>query len=115
MAGRLARGEMIVVRFADDAVLGFEHHDDAQRFLADLRRRFAEFGLELAQEKTRLIEFGRFAAQNRTARGLPKPETFDFLGLTHICARTRNGRFALRRVTSKKRLRAGRGARGTSP
>jgi RNA-directed DNA polymerase len=87
-------------------VVGFEHHDDAQRFLADLRERFAEFNLELAAEKTRLIEFGRFAAQNRKARGLPKPETFDFLGLTHICARTRGGRFALKRVTSKNRLRA---------
>jgi len=104
--GRRARGEMIVVRFADDAVVGFEHHDDAQRFLADLRDRFAEFNLELAAEKTRLIEFGRFAAPNREARGLPKPETFDFLGLTHICGRTRSGRFALKRVTSKKRLRA---------
>jgi RNA-directed DNA polymerase len=104
--GRRARGEMIVVRFADDAVVGFEHHDDAQRFLADLRERFAEFNLEMAAGKTRLIEFGRFSAQNRKARGLPKPETFDFLGLTHICARTRSGRFALKRVTSKKRLRA---------
>jgi group II intron reverse transcriptase/maturase len=104
--GRRARGEMIVVRFADDAVAGFEFHDNAQRFLADLRGRFAEFNLELAAEKTRLIEFGRFAARDRKARGLPKPETFEFLGLTHICGRTRNGRFALKRVTSKKRLRA---------
>ena len=105
--GRRARGEMIVVRFADDAVVGFEHRDDAERFLADLRERFAEFNLELAEEKTRLIEFGRFAAQNRQNRGLPKPETFDFLGFTHACAKTRKtGRFALKRVTSKKRLRA---------
>src|SRR4051794_36779314 len=74
--------------------------------LVNLRGRFAEFNLELAAEKTRLIEFGRFAAHNRKARGLPKPETFEFLGLTHICGRTRSGHFALKRVTSKKRLRA---------
>ena len=105
--GQQARGEMIVVRFADDAVAGFEHRDDAERFLADLRDRFAEFNLELADEKTRLIEFGRYAARDRRNRGLPKPETFDFLGLTHACGKTRKtGRFALKRVTSKKRLRA---------
>ena len=105
--GRHARGEMIVVRFADDAVAGFEHRDDAERFLADLRERFVEFNLELAEEKTRLIEFGRFAARNRKNRGFSKPETFDFLGFTHACGKTRKtGRFALKRVTSKKRLRA---------
>jgi RNA-directed DNA polymerase len=105
--GRHARGEMIVVRFADDAVMGFEHRDDAERFLADLRDRFAKFSLELADEKTRLIEFGRFAAQDRKARGLSKPESFDFLGFTHVCGKTRKtGRFALKRVTSKKRMRA---------
>jgi RNA-directed DNA polymerase len=105
--GRRACGEMIVVRFADDFVVGFEHGVDAERFLADLRDRFAEFNLELADEKTRLIEFGRFAARDRKNRGLPKPETFDFLGFTHACAKTRKtGRFALKRVTSKKRLRA---------
>jgi len=104
--GRNARGELIVVRFADDAVVGFEHRDDAERFLADLCDRFAEFNLELADEKTRLIEFGRYA-RNRENRGLPKPETFDFLGFTHACGKTRKtGRFALKRVTSKKRLRA---------
>jgi RNA-directed DNA polymerase len=105
--GRQARGEVLVVRFADDFVAGFEHRDDAERFWADLRERFARFGLELHDEKTRLIEFGRFAAERRRARGLGKPESFDFLGLTHICGETRKtGRFALRRVTSKKRLRA---------
>jgi RNA-directed DNA polymerase len=78
--GRQARGEMIVVRFADDAVVGFERREDAERFLADLRDRFAEFNLELADEKTRVIEFGRLAARNRKARGLSKPESFDFLG-----------------------------------
>jgi RNA-directed DNA polymerase len=105
--GRHARGEMIVVRFADDAVVGFEHRDDAERFLVDLRDRFAEFNLELADEKTRLIEFGRSAARDRAARGLGKPESFDFLGFTHVCGKTRKtGRFALKRVTSKKRMRA---------
>jgi RNA-directed DNA polymerase len=104
---RQARGDVIVTRFADDFVAGFEHRDDAERFLADLRDRFAEFNLELAEEKTRLIEFGRYAAERRRARGLPKPESFDFLGFTHICGKTRKtGRFALVRVTSKKRLRA---------
>ncbi len=104
--GRNARGEMIVSRYADDFVVGFEHHDDAQRFLDGLRERLATFNLELAAEKTRLIEFGRLAALNRKARGLPKPETFDYLGFTHICTTTRHGRFKLKRVTSKKRLRA---------
>ena len=104
--GRRARGEVIIVRFADDYIVGFERRDDAEQFLADLRRRLAKFGLELAAEKTRLIEFGRFAAERRRARGLGKPETFEFLGFTHICAVARNGRFKLRRVTSKKRLQA---------
>ena len=104
---RQARGEMIVVRFADDFVVGFEHHDDAERFWAELRERFANFGLELADEKTRLIEFGRFAARDRKARGLSKPDSFDFLGFTHACGKTKKtGRFALKRVTSKKRQRA---------
>jgi group II intron reverse transcriptase/maturase len=103
--GRRARGEVIVVRYADDFVLGFEHRDDAERFWADVRERFARFGLELHPDKTRLIEFGRFAARDRARRGEGKPETFEFLGFTHICARTRRGRFKLQRITSKKRLR----------
>jgi group II intron reverse transcriptase/maturase len=104
---RHARGDVIVVRYADDFVVGFEHRDDAERFLADLRERFANFGLGLHDEKTRLIEFGRFAAERRSERGLAKPETFEFLGFTHVCAKTRNsGRFKLERITSKKRLRA---------
>jgi RNA-directed DNA polymerase len=103
---RHAHGEVIVVRFADDLVLGFEHRDDAESFWADLRERLARFGLELHPDKTRLIEFGRFAAERRRARGAGKPETFEFLGLTHICARSRSGRFKLKRVTSKKRMRA---------
>lgn len=103
---RCARGEVIVVRFADDFVMGFEYQDDAQRFQGELRDRLAEFNLELAEEKTRLIEFGRFAALDRRKRGLAKPETFDFLGFTHVCAKTRGGRFKLKRITIKKRLRA---------
>ena len=103
---RQARGEMIIVRFADDYIVGFQHRDDAERFLAELRGRLAQFSLELASEKTRLIEFGRFAAERRQKRGLGKPETFQFLGFTHICTKDRRGRFALRRVTDKKRLRA---------
>ena len=103
---RCARGDVIIVRFADDFIVGFEYQEDAQRFLAELRERFAKFGLELHPDKTRLIEFGRFAAARRRARGLGKPETFDFLGFTHICARTRDGRFWVRRITISKRLRA---------
>lgn len=101
-----AHGDVIIVRWADDFVVGFQHERDAQRFLADLRQRFAKFGLELAADKTRVIEFGRFAAQNRSKRGLGRPETFTFLGLTHICAKTRNGRFALGRITAAKRRRS---------
>jgi RNA-directed DNA polymerase len=103
---RHARGDMVIVRFADDVVAGFEHQGDARRFLADLRERFAKFSLELHPDKTRLIEFGRFAAQHRSERGLGKPETFEFLGFTHICGKTRDGRFWLRRITISKRLRA---------
>jgi RNA-directed DNA polymerase len=103
---RHAHGDVILSRFADDYVAGFEHREDAERFLSDLRDRFAEFGSELHPEKTRLIEFGRFAAENRARRGDRKPETFEFLGFTHICAKTRNGRFKLKRVTSKKKMRA---------
>jgi RNA-directed DNA polymerase len=103
---RSAHGDVVLTRFADDYVAGFEHREDAERFLADLRDRFAEFGLELHPEKTRLIEFGRYAAENRARRGDRKPETFEFLGFTHTCAKTRNGRFKLKRVTSKKKMRA---------
>jgi RNA-directed DNA polymerase len=99
-----AHGDVIVVRFADDLVVGFEHQHDAERFQADLRARL-EFALELNAEKTRLIEFGRFAAQRRQRRGLGKPETFTFLGFTHICARNRKGRFKLQRITDSKRMR----------
>jgi group II intron reverse transcriptase/maturase len=100
-----AKGEMIVLRFADDVVLGFEKRDDAERFRAELGERLAKFELELHAEKTRLIEFGRFAAGRRKERGLGKPETFDFLGFTHICGRDRSGRFYVKRITIKKRMR----------
>jgi group II intron reverse transcriptase/maturase len=103
---RYAHGDVIIVRFADDFIVGFEYQEDAQRFLADLRGRFAKFSLELHPDKTRLIEFGRYAAERRRARGLGKPETFDFLGFTHICARMRDGRFWVRRITISKRMRA---------
>jgi group II intron reverse transcriptase/maturase len=103
---RRARGEVIVVRFADDFIVGFECCGDAVQFLEDLRQRLAKFGLELHPGKTRLIEFGRLAAKNRAARGLGRPETFDFLGFTHISGKGRSGRFWLRRITSSKRMRA---------
>jgi group II intron reverse transcriptase/maturase len=101
-----AHGDVVITRFADDCVVGFEHRDDAERFQAELRRRLAEFSLELNAEKTRLIEFGRFAAQDRQTRGLGKPETFSFLGFTHICAKSKKGRFKLKRITDSKRVRA---------
>jgi group II intron reverse transcriptase/maturase len=103
---RHAHGDVIIVRFADDFVAGFEKQGDAQRFLADLRERLAKFALELHPDKTRLIEFGRFAADRRAARGVGKPDTFEFLGFTHISTKTRNGRFMLKRITSSKRMRA---------
>ena len=94
------------MRFADDAVLGFQHQSDAERFRRDLEQRLARFGLALNSDKTRLVRFGRFAARDRTARGLGKPETFDFLGFTHYCAKRRDGHFAVRRRTIKKRQAA---------
>jgi RNA-directed DNA polymerase len=103
---RHARGDVIIVRFADDFIVGFEHRDDAERFLGELRGRFAKFGLELHPGKTRLVEFGRRAARDRAARGEPKPETFAFLGFTHICATSKSGRFWVRRKTSSKKARA---------
>jgi group II intron reverse transcriptase/maturase len=102
---RHAGGDVVIVRFADDVVVGFEYEHDARRFWADLRERFAKFNLELAEDKTRLIEFGRYAARNRARRGLGRPETFAFLGFTHICGVSRSGRFLLKRVTIAKRMR----------
>jgi group II intron reverse transcriptase/maturase len=102
-----ARGEVYIVRYADDFVMGFQYREDAERFRRALEERFARFGLRIHDEKTRLIEFGRFAASNRARRGKGKPETFDFLGFTHIGATQRNnGQFTVRRQPVAKRLRA---------
>ncbi len=102
-----AQGNVIFVRYADDIVAGFEHEADARRFLADLKQRMEQFALSLHPDKTRLIEFGCFAANNREKRGLGKPETFNFLGFTHICGRAyRNGKFLLIRMTRRDRMRS---------
>jgi RNA-directed DNA polymerase len=102
-----AKGDVIIVRYADDAVLGFQHQDEAERFLAELKERLAKFGLELHPEKTRLIEFGRFATERREKRGEGKPETFNFLGFTHICGTShKTGYFTVKRKTIGKRLAA---------
>ena len=101
-----ATGDMIIVRYADDVIVGFEHEDDARRFLDAMRARLEEFMLSLHPDKTRLIEFGRLAAANRKRRGLGKPETFTFLGFTFICGKSRQGRFQLQRKTRGDRMRA---------
>jgi RNA-directed DNA polymerase len=104
---KIAKGEVIVVRYADDAVLGFQYREDAARFLEQLQKRMEKFGLELHPEKTRLIEFGRYATERRAKRGEGKPETFDFLGFTHICGTSRQtGYFTVRRKTIGKRMAA---------
>jgi group II intron reverse transcriptase/maturase len=101
-----ASGDVVVVRFADDFVVGFERQDEAERFQGEPKERLARFGLELHPDKTRLIEFGRHAAREREQRGDGKPQTFDFLGFTHACGRTRAGRFKVTRQTARKRLQA---------
>jgi group II intron reverse transcriptase/maturase len=103
---REATGDMIIVRYADDFIVGFQHEAEARRFLDAMRERMREFALSLHPEKTRLIEFGRYAAQNRKQRGLGKPDTFDFLGLTFICSRTRRGKFQVKRKSRRDRMRA---------
>ena len=103
---RHARGHMIMVRYADDIVAGFQYQSDAKRFQRDLQNRFGKFNLELHAEKTRLIQFGRFAAERRAARGEGKPKTFDFLGFTHICAKSSKGKFLLLRLPMRKRVQA---------
>ena len=100
------RGNVIIVRYADDTVLGFQYDDEAKRFLAAVQERLGKFGLALNTEKTRLIEFGRYATERRRQRKLGKPETFDFLGFTHCCSRSKRGAFEVLRVTVKKRMRA---------
>src|ERR1700692_248979 len=101
-----ATGDMILMRYADDIVVGFEYEGDARRFWDDMRKRFEEFSLSLNPDKTRLIEFGRFAAERRAHRGLGKPETFNFLGFTFICERNSRGRFLVKRTTRRDRMRA---------
>ena len=103
---KVAQGEVIIVRYADDAVLGFQNREDADRFLKELQERVRKFGLELHPDKTRLIEFGRYAAERRKKRGKGKPETFNFLGFTHICGRSRKGYFTVIRKTIGKRMAA---------
>jgi RNA-directed DNA polymerase len=103
---REATGDMIMVRYADDLIFGFEHEADARRFLEALRERLGKFALSLHPDKTRLIEFGRHAAQNRKQRGLGKPETFNFLGFTFICGKSRRGKFLVKRKTRRDRMRA---------
>lgn len=101
-----ARGEIIVVRFADDTIVGFQYRSDAEAFLKDLKERFQKFNLKLHPEKTRLLEFGRYAAERRRKYTDKKSETFSFLGFTHICGRTREGKFTIKRQTIKKKMRA---------
>jgi RNA-directed DNA polymerase len=103
---REATGDMIFVRYADDFIVGFQHESDARRFLDEMRERLGKFALTLHPEKTRLIEFGRFAAERRWRRGLGKPETFNFLGFTFICGKTRSGKFQIKRKTRTDRMRA---------
>jgi RNA-directed DNA polymerase len=99
-----ATGDMIIVRYADDFIVGLQHEHDARRFLDEMRERLGEFALSLHPEKTRLIEFGRFAAERRKRRGLGKPETFNFLGFTFICGKTRAGKFQVQRKTRRDRM-----------
>jgi group II intron reverse transcriptase/maturase len=101
-----AAGDMIIVRYADDIIVGFEHETDARRFLDMMHERLREFSLSLHPDKTRLIEFGRHAAENRKRRGSGKPETFSFLGFTFICGKSRRGKFQLKRKTRPDRMRA---------
>ena len=103
---REAAGNMIIVRYADDLVVGFEYEADARRFRDALRARLEAFALTLHPDKTRLLEFGRFAAANRARRGFGKPETFGFLGFTHICGRSSRGTFQLRRKSRSDRMRS---------
>ena len=103
---KVADGDVIVVRYADDLVVGFEHRAEAERFLEEFRERLGKFGLELHPEKTRLIEFGRYARSNRQARGKGEPEEFTFLGFTHSCGTNSRGNFVIWRRSERKRLEA---------
>ena len=103
---REATGDMVIVRYADDFIVGFQHEIDARRFLDEMRERLGKFALSLHPEKTRIIEFGRFAADRRERRGLGRPETFNFLGFTFICGKTRAGKFQVKRKTRRDRMQA---------
>jgi RNA-directed DNA polymerase len=103
---RKASGDVVMVRFADDMVLGFQYRQEAMDFLEELKGRFSKFNLEINTEKTSLIEFGRYAVERRKQRGQEKPDTFDFLGFTHICSRSRMGKFMVLRKTSAKKMRS---------
>jgi RNA-directed DNA polymerase len=104
---KVAKGDVIIVRYADDLVMGFQHRADAERFLREFKERLAKFGLELHPDKTRLIEFGRYAASDRERRGKGKPETFNFLGFTHYCGqRHKTKTFTVWRITAQKRMAA---------
>ena len=105
MATTKRRRQVVVVRYADDTVVGFQFRSDAARFVDELRQRLQKFGLELHPQKTRIIEFGRFAARNRKAQGRGKPETFAFLGFTHICGTNKRGSYLILRHTIRERLR----------
>jgi RNA-directed DNA polymerase len=100
-----SRVALVVVRYADDTVVGFQHRSDAERFMDELRQRLQKFGLELHPQKTRIVEFGRFAERNRKAQGRSRPETFAFLGFTHICGTNRRGGYIILRHTIRQRLR----------
>ncbi len=100
-----AGGEITIVRYADDAILGFQYEDEAEGYLGELKKHLLTYGLELNEEKTRLIRFGRYARAKRAKRGEGKPETFTFLGFQHICGENRQGRFEIRRITDGKRRR----------
>jgi RNA-directed DNA polymerase len=102
---RRASGDVIMVRCADDVVMGFQHRQEAMGFLEELKSRFRKFNLEVNTEKTALIEFGRYAMERRKEREKGKPDTFDFLGFTHICGKSRKGKFTVLRKTSAKKLR----------
>ncbi|WP_436103377.1 reverse transcriptase domain-containing protein [Pararhizobium sp. LjRoot238] len=101
-----AKGDMIIIRYADDIVVGFQYENDARRFWDEMRERLQEFALSLHPEKTRLIEFGRFAAAQRASVGLGKPATFNFLGFTFICSKSRRGKFVVKRRTRRDRMQA---------
>ena len=103
---KTSRGESYMIRYADDFVCAFQYQDDAQRFLKALQERLQKFSLDIAEEKTKLIEFGRFAADSRAKRGQGKPETFDFLGFTHYCSKSQKGKFRVKRKTSRKKFQA---------